>query len=194
MKEPLRKVLRDVLDNLSDQKFADLIFRLFVSMPDTFHFDLAFELNPIPLAEHLILTAVLALRKVKKWSIGRSGNIIRRITDEVIIVCLFHDFWKFDWTKDPPERINGDHGYVSGDKMFEFIKEAKFSEKSKRRIIGSIFYHMKGRKPIVVENIPKETRARKFLKGPDGKTYKIYKSRKRLFKQTEVIKCIQDCK
>lgn len=192
MKEPLKKVLRDLLDNLSDQKFADLVFRLFVGMPDAFHVDLAFYLNPIPLAEHLILTAVLAFRKVKKWSIGRSGNIVRRMTDEVIMVCLFHDFWKFDWTKNPPERINGDHGYVSGDKMFEFIKEASFSEKSKRRIIGSIFYHMKGHKPIVVENIPKETRARRFLKGPDGQTYKIYRGTKLLSMRKEVIKCTPD--
>lgn len=188
MKEPLRKELRALLDEISDQKFADLVFRLFISMPDTFYTGLSYYKNPIPLAEHLVLTAVLAFKKVKKWSIGRSGNIVRRMTNEVIIVCLFHDFWKFDWTQNPPKRITGDHGYVSGDKMLEFIKEANFPKKTKNRIVGSIFFHMGNGspRPIVTRGIPKCTRAGRFLKGSDGQTYKMYENAK------EMIKCTLD--
>ena len=200
MKEPLQKVLRDVLDEISDQKFADLVFRLFVTMPDTFHIARAWTKNPIPLAEHLVLTAVLALRKVKKWSTMKDirGNrgLIRRMINEVIITSLFHDFWKFDWTQNPPKRINGDHGYVSGDKMLEFIKEADFSKKTKNRIVGSIFFHMDKSlpKPLITEKIPKSTRAGRFLSGSDGRTYKIYQSTKLLSQPSEVIRCTQDCK
>lgn len=194
MKEPLKKVLRDLLDEISDQKFAELIFRLFTNMPDQFYTGLAYYKNPIPLAEHLILTAVLAFRKVKKWSIGRPGNIVKRMTNEVIILSLFHDFWKFDWTQNPPRRINGDHGYVSGDKMSEFIKEANFPKKTKNRIVGSIFFHMNNGvpRPLTDKKIPKYTRAGRFLKGSDGRTYKMYQNVKILSESKEVIKCTPD--
>jgi len=197
MKESLQKVLRQLLDEISDQKFADLVFRLFVSMPDTFHIARAWVKNPIPLAEHLVLTAVLALKKVKKWSKGRPKHIVLQMVDEVIIICLFHDFWKFDWTEDPPKRTNGMHGYVSGDKMSEFIKESRFSEEAKNRILGSIFFHMerrKKRRSVAIEGVSKNSRARRFLSGSDGKTYRIYENKTRLFDPKKVIKCIQDYK
>jgi hypothetical protein len=196
MKEPLQKVLRQLLDEISDQKFADLVFRLFVSMPDKFYTGLAYYKNPIPLVEHLILTAVFAFRRVKKWGKGRPRRIVQRMINEVITICLFHDFWKFDWTQKPPKRIKRDHGYVSGDKMFEFIKEADFPKKTKNRIVGTIFFHMdKGiPKPIEDGRTPKRTRAGKFLKGSDGKTYRIYKNKTRMFNQPKVIECTQDCK
>ena len=193
MKKPLRKELRSLLDELSDQNFASLVFRLFTSMPRQFYTETAGTGISIPLAEHLVLSAILVVQKTKIWGTKISETLLQKMIDEVLLIGLFHDFWKYDWTTKPPEKTFKTHAYVSGDKVWEFLKEADISNGSKKRIAGGIFHHsLKSRQPISI--FVKKPRAIKLFKGCDGKTYDIYRNKVRLLKSNKVVKCTPDYK
>lgn len=191
MKEPLRKELRILLDELSDQNFAGLVFRLFISMPKEFHVKTAGTGINIPLAEHLILSAILAVQKTKIWAAKKPKELLQKLIDEVLLIGLFHDFWKYDWTTKPPKNIFKVHEYTSGDKIWEFLKEVNISKNSKKRIAGSIFHHRRKGKQVI-RLLVRSPRAMKLFRGCDGRTYDIYRKRIRLSTRKKVNECIQD--